>query len=63
MLSCEGLKSEPTVIIFLLNLGSPDKKDLLTYKHNFNYILALTGKKCKSTAWGLVLSVLYQGIF
>ena len=42
---------------------SPDSKGLRGNKRILYYILALTGNKCKSMTLGVVLYVLYQGIF
>ena len=48
---------------FLMGPGSPDNKDSLTNKHISKSLLALTGNKCTSICFGVILSMLDLGIF
>ena len=48
---------------FLTYRGSPDSKDLWVDKYILNYTHAFSCKKCNSIALGIILAVLYPGIF
>ena len=44
-------------------LGSPDNKDFCSNKHISNYFQALISKNYNSIAFGVIISVLYLGVF